>query len=127
MKSTNNRIRQAKTLHPFDMPFQRSRPRSYSATENTLAEGACNARDAIRQRGTLTLSTRNVPPVRPSDRIGGFDGRDLVIEVTDDGIGMSPALQARIFEPFFTTKRETSGTGLGLSTVRGMAEEAGGQ
>jgi hypothetical protein len=53
--------------------------------------------------------------------------RHVIIEVTDDGAGMSSAVQTRIFEPFFTTKRATNGTGLGLSTVRSIVEGAGGR
>jgi CheY-like chemotaxis protein len=64
------------------------------ALDQILVNLASNARDAIRKYGTLKISTRNVPPVRPTDR-GGFDGRDIVIEVTDDGIGMSLASSKR--------------------------------
>ncbi len=90
------------------------------AIDQILVNLASNARDAIRKHGTLKISTRNVPAA------GHGDGDDIVIEVTDDGVGMSPALQGRIFEPFFTTKKQ-SGTGLGLSTVRGIVEQAGGR
>jgi signal transduction histidine kinase len=48
----------------------------------------------------------------------------LVIQVTDDGIGMSPAQIAQIFVPFFSTKKD--GTGLGLSICRKTVEAHGG-
>ncbi len=51
-------------------------------------------------------------------------GDEVVIRVSDDGPGCSPAVQARMFDPFFTTK--TSGRGLGLSTVFGLARAHGG-
>ncbi len=72
-----------------------------------------NARDAMPKGGTLSLRARN-DAATPSG---------IVIEVGDTGVGIPPENHARIFEPFFTTKGEGGGTGLGLSTVRGLVTE----
>jgi len=80
-----------------------------------------NARDAMPEGGTLTLSAR--------DRPGGFDGSSgdlVVIEVEDTGCGMDDATASRVFEPFFSTKEHGSGTGLGLSTSLAIARGHGG-
>lgn len=53
-------------------------------------------------------------------------GRYAVLEVEDEGCGMSAELQELVFEPFYTTKRDSGGTGLGLSTVYGIVEQHGG-
>lgn len=60
--------------------------------------------------GTVTVRTRTEP---------GPSGAVVVLEVADDGVGMSAELQAKMFDPFFTTKG--TGRGLGMSVVQGIA------
>ena len=57
--------------------------------------------------------------------VGAADG-EVWIGVRDDGPGIEPAVQERLFEPFFTTKKAGSGTGLGLSMCRRIADAHGG-
>ena len=89
-----------------------------------------NARDAMPNGGTLTLSaeavtlTASVGKSRPADLA---DGTYVVIRVADTGIGMAPQLLDKIFDPFFTTKEAGKGTGLGLSTSLTIVRSHGGQ
>ncbi len=54
------------------------------------------------------------------------EGNEVVVEVTDSGPGISAEALPQIFEPFFTTRGSRGGTGLGLSVVRTLVEQAGG-
>jgi CheY-like chemotaxis protein len=89
---------------------------------------AVNARDAMPGGGELIIETANVkieetgPALPPRATPGPY----VRLTVTDTGCGMTSQIQARIFEPFFTTKGPGKGTGLGLATVRTIAEEVGG-
>ncbi|MCL6741844.1 PAS domain S-box protein [Sphingomonas sp. RB56-2] len=84
---------------------------------------AINARDAMPDGGTLTLSTRKL---RIGDDAELEPGTYVELSIADTGSGMDADTLARAFEPFFTTKEVGKGTGLGLSMVYGMARQSGG-
>jgi signal transduction histidine kinase len=66
--------------------------------------------------------------IRITTRVeAGINGRELVIEIRDSGVGMAPDVLSRIFEPYFTTKALGEGTGLGLSISRQTVEDHGGR
>ncbi len=96
--------------------------------ENVILNMALNARDAMPDGGTLTLSTRNVTVgndrqgAPPEIRRGDF----VVLSIADTGSGIPPEVLPRIFEPFFTTKGPGQGTGLGLASAYGAVKQAGG-
>jgi signal transduction histidine kinase/CheY-like chemotaxis protein len=84
---------------------------------------ALNARDAMPAGGRLVVAARNARAGElPSHQATPF----VVLSVSDTGDGIAPELQERVFEPFFTTKPVGAGTGLGLSQMYGMCNQAGG-
>jgi hypothetical protein len=91
--------------------------------ENAVLNLAINARDAMPEGGTVTISTGRThiagePEVE--------DGDYICVSVADTGEGMSPDVLARATEPFFSTKPLGKGTGLGLAQVYGIARQSGG-
>ncbi len=93
--------------------------------ELALVNIAVNARDAMPDGGTITLSARNVV-LRPGSAAGALQGDFVALAIIDTGSGMPPEVLARVFEPFYTTKPVGKGTGLGLSQVHGFAIQSGG-
>jgi PAS domain S-box-containing protein len=89
---------------------------------------AVNARDAMPKGGRLliTVSNTDIGETRPPQLSTVEPGSYVRLSVSDNGVGMSPEVQAHLFEPFFTTKDRTQGTGLGLSTVYGIVSQIGG-
>ena len=90
---------------------------------------AVNAHDAMPHGGKVTITVDDfvvtsaihaalIPHLKP--------GRYARISVSDTGVGMPEAIQARIFEPFFTTKAIGKGSGLGLSMTYGFVTQSGG-
>ena len=93
------------------------------ALELSLLNLAFNARDAMKDGGTLRVSATNQLLEGKPD---GLRGQHVALSVRDSGTGMSRDTMERVFEPFFTTKSFGEGTGLGLSQVFGFAKQLGG-
>jgi PAS domain S-box-containing protein len=93
------------------------------ALELALLNLAFNARDAMKDGGTLKVSASNVVLDGNPE---GLRGEHVALRVSDTGSGMAPDTLERVFEPFFTTKGFGEGTGLGLSQVFGFTKQIGG-
>lgn len=85
----------------------------YSALSHCLLNIFNNARDAMADGGTLTVSA-------------AVEGGKIELSIHDSGSGISRENLGRIFDPFFTTKGVGKGTGLGLSMVQGIMQQHGG-
>ena len=115
-----------------DLPLVRA---DKSQLETAVMNLAVNARDALRSHGTfdggkgeVRIATRRLSQAE-AEKLG-FPGAPAegcaLIEVSDNGPGMSQEVLSKIFEPFFTTKAVGEGTGLGLATVYGIVKQADG-
>jgi signal transduction histidine kinase/ActR/RegA family two-component response regulator len=97
--------------------------------ELVLINLATNARDAMPEGGSLTVSLKTGEPLghRPSKPDTGNSNHYAIISVADTGTGIDETIRERIFDPFFTTKEVGKGTGLGLSMVYGIINQHGGR
>lgn len=75
-----------------------------------------NSMDAMPEGGELRINTFTEP-----------NSGEVVVEVADNGCGMSEEVRARIFDPLYTTKEHGRGTGLGLVIVNKLMREHAGQ
>jgi PAS domain S-box-containing protein len=98
--------------------------------EQVILNLSVNARDAMPVGGKLTIRTANLTvtpdPVAGDDDDAIAPGEYVVLSVCDDGVGMTPEVEAHLFEPFFTTKGVGKGTGLGLATCYGIIKQSNG-
>lgn len=96
--------------------------------ERVIINLIVNARDAIKENGEIAVCTSNKHLDHPLQ--SGHEvipkGDYVVVEVIDNGDGISPEHVNKVFDPFFSTKEMGSGTGLGLSTVYGIIKQTDG-
>ncbi|MCI0460174.1 MAG: CHASE3 domain-containing protein [Gemmataceae bacterium] len=87
-----------------------------------------NARDAMPQGGTLTITAGNVLVNGDYARVhlDAKPGPHVLVTVADTGTGIAPNMLHKIFDPFFSTKEQGKGTGLGLSTALSIVKAHGG-
>jgi CheY-like chemotaxis protein len=92
--------------------------------EQVIVNLVLNARDANPVHGIEIMTSRS--QIDETAARGLQPGEYAVIDVSDDGVGISADVLPFIFEPFFTTKPVGKGTGLGLATVYGIVQDCGG-
>jgi signal transduction histidine kinase len=91
-----------------------------SQLERVLLNLVLNARDALPGGGRIEIVVRDV-----TEGAAKSPERFVVVEVRDDGVGMSEDVQNRLFEPFYSTKGG-QGSGLGMPIVQQIVTRAGG-
>jgi len=93
--------------------------------QQVLLNLTINARDAMPEGGTATIST-GVRMARADNNSNTAPTPHALLTLSDNGSGMDEEVRAHIFEPFFTTKETDKGTGLGLALVYGVVQQSGG-
>lgn len=87
-----------------------------------------NARDAMPDGGVIRITGKRINPTLHQfpNALNIHTKQWIVLEVIDQGCGISDSNKSKIFEPFFSTKMDNKGTGLGLSTVKAIISEYNG-
>lgn len=94
--------------------------------QNAILNLAINARDAMPDGGSITISTTNLVLDDELIKLNAFNiepGSYIEINISDTGKGIPREIISKIFDPFFTTKPAGKGTGLGLSSVYGTVKD----
>jgi CheY-like chemotaxis protein len=95
--------------------------------EQVLMNLILNARDAMPGGGWIAIETSVCELDEAAARAHGVNpGQHVMLSITDTGHGMDGDTVARVFQPFFTTKEKGKGTGIGLSNVRDIVRQSGG-
>ncbi len=96
--------------------------------EQLLMNLVVNSRDAMPRGGEIIIETAHadLDEHYVAEHPGSQIGRHVILAVSDNGCGIEETIKSKIFEPFFTTKGIGQGTGLGLSTVYGIATQSKG-
>jgi signal transduction histidine kinase len=100
------------SLHPEILYIKGSISKCQQVLMNLIA----NAKDAIESTENKLIS---IVTTKSADKV--------VIKISDSGVGMADEIKTKIFEVYFTTKEVGKGTGIGLSFVRSVVEEANGR
>ena len=91
--------------------------------ESAVLNLVINARDALPKGGNIWVTTY---PAYSNGNLKLEDGPYIALSVRDNGVGIEHSVIDKVFDPFFTTKPVGQGTGLGLSTIDGVARQSGG-
>lgn len=100
-----------------------------SQFQNAILNLAINARDAMPNGGTITISSDSINLNLDNihrQKLQLSPGNYVKITLCDTGSGMSKDIAQQVFDPFFTTKEPGQGTGMGLSMVYGFARQSEG-
>ncbi len=96
--------------------------------EQVIVNLAMNSRDAMPKGGRFVIEALDteIKPGQTGSRPGMEPGNYVLLAVSDTGLGMNAETRGHLFEPFFTTKNRGEGSGLGLSIVYGIVQQAHG-
>jgi PAS domain S-box-containing protein len=96
-----------------------------SQLKKVLINLVTNATEAISGKGTITLRTKDITSDMCQKKSSPtlFPGKDVLLEVEDNGSGIKEKHKDRIFDPFFTTRGMASRSGMGLSVVLGIIKK----